>query len=134
MAMTREEKLAYARGYQGGAKWPLHKPPTPPDAVIAKLVSALRAIRDECDGLLATLEPDDDFAKLLDPQIDRADAALSELGKWIVAPPSSPSDDTEVKRRNRKAAMAYYYRNREKVLEAKRRYDAKKRAEIRSEP
>lgn len=81
--LDASEKNAYARGYQCGVRWPLHKPPSPPQPVVGELVDALRAIRDAVDGELAKFDPDDDLNKRLDPYITRADNALKAVGTWL---------------------------------------------------
>jgi hypothetical protein len=84
--MTRGEIKAYSRGYSRGYlsnRWPEHKPPTPPDPIIAELMDALRSIRDACDALCATIEPDDFFSLQLGPQIERADGAMRAVSAWL---------------------------------------------------
>jgi hypothetical protein len=84
--MTTGERKAYARGYQvAGHKWPAHKPPTPPDPVVAELVEAMREMRDTCDAFRSTLCKDDEFGQSLELVIDRADAALTAVTRWLRA-------------------------------------------------
>ena len=82
--MTRAEKLSYARGYQRGRNWPLHKPPEPPEEVVAELMRALRILRDECDAVCATFGEDDELVVRISPFIDRADRALSLVGEYLM--------------------------------------------------
>lgn len=81
--MTKDEQRAYARGYQRGAKWPDHKPPTPPDRVLRSLVRSLRELRDVVDSELATFGSDDPIEDRLGPLVESADKALAELGAWL---------------------------------------------------
>lgn len=91
MTMSRDEKLAYQRGYQNGAeRWPLHKPPVPPQPVIALLVTALRGLRDECDSALAVFDKDDPLEKAIGPRIAEADAALSAVSAWLRSDNAEP--------------------------------------------
>ena len=77
-------KAEYQRGYQHGARWPLHKPPFPPEPVIAELVSALRELRDAIDGQLSTFEPNDPMNAALSPYIERADKAQQAMALWLL--------------------------------------------------
>ena len=81
--MTREEKLAYQRGYAAGAKWPDHRPPYPPELLVRQLMVATRMLRDEADAQCATLSPDDEFVVAFDKPIERVDDALEAIGKWL---------------------------------------------------
>lgn len=81
--MGRAKSNAYGRGYNAGARWPLHKPPYPPDPLVRELMESLRELRDTCDAFRATLEQDDPFGADLEPAIDRADAALISVGRWL---------------------------------------------------
>lgn len=81
---TREEKLAYAKGYNARAKWPLHKPPMPPEPMVAKLMTALTNLRNAVDGELAKFGEDDPIGEILGPRIDEADEALSDVGTWLL--------------------------------------------------
>ena len=78
-----EHMRGYSRGYVAGAKWPDHRPPCPPDAIVGLLHCALRNLRDVADGLVSTISDDDEWAELLNPRIDTADAALEALGRWV---------------------------------------------------
>jgi len=102
--MNDVERRAYQRGYQCGHKrWPEHKPPLPPEAVIAGLMTALRDLRDECDALCATLCPDDEWVVLLDPHVDTADRALAAVTAWLRADDDEPlpsSDDAMTTTKN----------------------------------
>jgi hypothetical protein len=86
---TREEKLAYQRGYNRGVncgkdnKWPDHIPPTPPDPVVGKMVEALKQLRMQYDWLCATFGPDDEIVTHLDPYISIADDALADLSQFV---------------------------------------------------
>lgn len=85
--MNREETLAYKRGYSAAlhGKWPADKPPKPPDELCAKIIDALRAIRNQCDDLIATTSPDDGYEEMFGKYIDAADEALEELGFWLLS-------------------------------------------------
>lgn len=82
---TRDEALAYQRGYNAAKanKWPSHKPPLPPDPLCRKLIDALRTLRDATDSACATFDEGDEFCERLDPAIQQADEALSELTAWL---------------------------------------------------
>lgn len=90
--MTNDQQKYYSRGYYAGARgrWPEHRPPTPPDEVVAALMAALRELRDECDSALATLEPDDEFVRRLGPRVDAADEAMRRVSGWLLAQDSPP--------------------------------------------
>lgn len=57
MTTSREEKLAYSRGYNAAnrANWPIYSPPAPDDATIKKLVDALTSLCSAADTACATL-------------------------------------------------------------------------------
>lgn len=77
--MTDDERRAYARGYSATSRrWPAHRPPTPPDPVVGRLVSALRALRDAVDTSLATFPPDDEIRDESDPHVEEARAVPPE--------------------------------------------------------
>jgi len=85
---TRAEQDAYKRGYGKGYtrradQWPEHRPPIPPEPVVAELMLALRALRDEADYMCATLDPGDEFEQRLGPRIDAADEAMRKVSTWL---------------------------------------------------
>lgn len=86
--MSDDEKRAYAKGYSAGSRgrWPLHKPPRPPDEITAALVDALQALRDQVDGQLAMFDPDDEIVVTLYPFVDAATEALERVGKYCRQP------------------------------------------------
>lgn len=83
--MTDGEKRAYSRGYTAGSRgrWPEHRPPQPPNQIVAELLLALREIRDELDGGLAAID-DEEWEKLFGPIIERADAAAEMVSAWLI--------------------------------------------------
>ena len=83
----------YSRGYEHSkvGRWPLHKPPFPPEPVIAELMAALRALRDAIDGEVAKFEQDDPINQALSPFITRADKAQEAVSLWLLNLPN-PSD------------------------------------------
>lgn len=87
--MTEEEERArrnaYARGYAAGRRgaWPEHRPPQPPNEVIAKLMAAARKLRDAVDGELAALLPDDEWQRTLGEPVDAVDEALTAVSDWL---------------------------------------------------
>jgi hypothetical protein len=85
MSMTREETLAYSRGYSAGMsnRWPAHRPPVPPEPITGELVASLQELRDKIDSALATFSVDDDLNISLSPAIDRATHALLSVKKWL---------------------------------------------------
>lgn len=82
--MTREERLAYQRGYAAGikGKWPSHKPPYPPTKIIGELLRAIREIRDQLDAELAAIS-DEEWESKFGPLIDRADEAGEMVTNWL---------------------------------------------------
>jgi hypothetical protein len=82
--MSREEKLAYQRGYQAGlrGRWPAHKPPAPPNEIVASLLLALREIRDHLDAELAAIS-DPEWEAAFGPIIDKADEAAEAVTEWL---------------------------------------------------
>ena len=87
---TREETLAYGRGYNTGSRggWPEHRPPVPPNPLFEQLLQAATRLRDEADDCCATLyDDDDDFVRRLSPKIDALDDALRQLSHWLKAAP-----------------------------------------------
>lgn len=83
--MSTEETRAYARGYNTGSRgrWPAHRPPTPPEPVVAAIVEAGRKLRDGVDSYLATIDPDDPLQETLGRGIDEWDAAMVGLDQWL---------------------------------------------------
>lgn len=86
MAMTREEKMAYRRGFFHGSRkaWPEHKPPCPPKPVVRELMEAAVFLRDKADAACATLGQDDDFVTEFGPGIDRLDKAMEKITEWLM--------------------------------------------------
>lgn len=82
---TRDEKLAYAKGYSAGlnGRWPEHKPPAPPDPVIAEIIKATRSLRNAADAICSTLDEADDFVVSLGPKIDACDEAMIAVTAWL---------------------------------------------------
>lgn len=84
MAQSADEKKGYTRGYQSSAdRWPLHRPPLPPDPIIRNLMDALQKLRDEYDTMCATFDANDEIVLKLNEPIARADAALSAVSTWL---------------------------------------------------
>lgn len=83
--MTREERLAYAKGYAAAGRhaWPAHQPPTPPEPVVKKLVESLQKLRDAADSLQALFCEGDEVVLLFAPLIDEADAAMEKVTDWL---------------------------------------------------
>lgn len=115
--MTRDEQRAYQRGYQRGARWPEHKPPIPPDGVIAGLMRALVELVGQCDGQLGAFDEDDEIRRGLYPHLNAADEALTQVAKWLLA--DEKGDAT--KAANCMAARRYYELNKEAICAHKRR-------------
>ena len=86
MLMTRDEVLAYSRGYNAGSKkqWPPHKPPYPPNEQVKAIMKAARALRNEIDGEIATLCEDDSLVLRTKSLIDDVDDALETVGRWLI--------------------------------------------------
>lgn len=88
--MTPEEKkayqLGYSRGYNAGraGKWPAHRPPSPPDEAVRKLMAALTGLRDAVDSYLATSDPDDpELEAWFGWHIDATDEAMRVITLWL---------------------------------------------------
>jgi hypothetical protein len=99
VARTREEQLAYARGYSRGSqgRWPDHRPPLPPEPVVNRLLETAQALRDGFDSLCAVSDPDDEVVKILAPVIDDFDAAMAAMTDWLrqrspAGEPGGPAD------------------------------------------
>lgn len=84
-----ETQLAYSRGYYAGSKhvWPNWLPPTPPQAEVAAMIVAARALRNAIDNKLATLDENDDWNTELGPLIDQWDEKEKAVLEWIRANP-----------------------------------------------
>lgn len=83
MAMTDAETRAYARGYNRGARWPEHRPPSPPEPIVARLMEAATNLADAVDGELATLLEDDPWQQKLGDPMDELRAAMVEVTRWL---------------------------------------------------
>lgn len=85
--MDREHQRAYQRGYNAGMnhKWPPHKPPTPPDPIVADLMKAAVLLRNQYDALIATTDwgSDDEMERKLGPGIDALDEAMRKVTLWL---------------------------------------------------
>ena len=81
--MTPEEKRAYGRGYNARNRWPEHRPPCPPNEIVAGLMEAIRKLRDAVDSYLATIDEDDELQDMLGPAIDDVDCAMVKLSRWL---------------------------------------------------
>lgn len=86
-AIGGAEVSEYSKGYHAGSRryWPKHRPPTPPDEVIAAIVRASQDLRDAVDSQLAVLDEDDVLVKELGPMIDKFDSAMVNLSNWLTA-------------------------------------------------
>lgn len=87
MAMSRAEKLAYARGYNAGRRgaFPLNVPPMP-DELTLKLALAAKLARDILDGELAVMEPGEEpWASKFGAGIDAVDEALEAVQTWTLS-------------------------------------------------
>lgn len=86
MAMSREERCAYSKGYNAGSRhWPLHRPPEPPNVIVAELMRAAMKLRDAVDDQLAQLDPEDDWQHTLGDPMDEVTAALERVSIWLRA-------------------------------------------------
>lgn len=83
--MTPIEQRAYGRGYYQGSKkgWPPHRPPTPPDELLARFFLAARALRDAVDAACATFGEDDEFVRTIDPKIEAFDKEMEVWTEWL---------------------------------------------------
>jgi hypothetical protein len=83
--MTRQEKLAYSRGYQRGMHraWGDHLPPLPPVEELQKLLAAAQKIRDQADYFCASIDPEDEWVATLGQMIDGFDEAMQEFKDWM---------------------------------------------------
>lgn len=100
----RDRQRAYGRGYIAGARkaWPLHLPPSPPQAEVAALITALENLTQVAHEIQQTCSICDDadpWAIQLRPLIDASDAALVRVKNWVlnsVAPAAGTRADNEV--------------------------------------
>ena len=85
MSRSDSERLAYGRGYNAGAsrRWPDHKPPRPPNEVVAKLMDALQDISDAVDNMCATFPEDDPLVAQMWPLVDKSRDALASVTQWL---------------------------------------------------
>ena len=83
MPRTREEQLAYARGYAAGAKWPEHRPPHPPEPLIKELCEKAERLRNCVDSILSVLDPEDDWHDKYGPAVDGFDDLMMRVGQWL---------------------------------------------------
>lgn len=91
--MTREEKLAYAKGYAAGSRgsWPAHKPPMPPTELVALMMTAARELRNSVDAQLCLFDKDDDIVLAIGPKVDVFDQAMIAVTDWL-RNPRNPGD------------------------------------------
>ena len=82
---TPEERNAYAKGYYAGCRnrWPAHRPPTPPNGLVAGLVDAAMNLRDAVDSYLAVSDEEDELQKTLGNPMDEVTDAISRIGDWL---------------------------------------------------
>lgn len=83
MGMKPGKSRAYQRGYHCAAHWPDHKPPLPPNPLLSDLIQAATELRDCVDSQIAMLDPTDKWVEKFGPGVDKLDAALTILGKWL---------------------------------------------------
>ncbi len=83
--MTRDEQRAYSRGYQAGirGRWPEHKPPEPPNEIIAGIMHATSELRDAVDSQLAMFGDDDEINIALNPKFAAFDEAMATVTQWL---------------------------------------------------
>lgn len=79
---TDGERKAYARGATN-RNWPAHKPPLPPEGMVAEMMKAGQALRDASDTLCASISANDEWALKLDPLIDAWDWQMKALTEWL---------------------------------------------------
>lgn len=86
----------YARGYNAGRRgsWPDHRPPTPPDEIVAAFMDATMKLRNAVDGELATLDGGDEWTKRLGPLVDAVDEQFIAIGRWLTRDQERPTDLT----------------------------------------
>ena len=84
---SADYKRGYAKGYTTrSAHWPLHQPPLPPEPITREVFDAAMQLRDEVDGFLATIDPEDPLQSKLGPRVDELDAALTKVSEWLRTP------------------------------------------------
>lgn len=97
--MKTEASKAYCRGYYAGSQgwYPKGTPPLPPEMVIADLIVALQGLCNAVDGLLATIDEDDEWALDLAPSLENGFNAIESYKAWLrhQAQEKSPSNLAE---------------------------------------
>lgn len=75
----------YAKGWYAGirGRWPEHKPPIPPEKVLAQLMNSATNMRNEADTLCAVFDENDKSLDKLRNAIDNFDAAMTALTRWL---------------------------------------------------
>lgn len=83
--MTREQSLAYQRGYNAGRsrKWPEHLPPAPPDNIVKEILDAARRLCNAADAFQATWDEDDEGMKPLRDAIEEFNEKNGLISQWI---------------------------------------------------
>ncbi len=83
--MSREEDLAYQKGYAAGRRnqWPAHMPPKPPDEITQIILLQGRHLRDTADTLQAGFDEDDEGLDPLRLAIEGYDNAVAVITEWL---------------------------------------------------
>jgi len=86
--VTEDEKRAYSKGYNAGVRhrWPAHKPPRPPEEIIAELIHTAQALRDAIDAQLAMFDDDDPLELAIGHKIEAFDNAMTKVTQWLMNP------------------------------------------------
>lgn len=93
--MTREEKKAYARGYNAGSRraWPEYHPPRPPDAIAAEIIGSAKRLADKVADWCGAFGDKDEFTQQMLPLMQAVDVANSKLSQWLKSSDRDGADD-----------------------------------------
>lgn len=85
---SNEYYRGYGAGYYRGGqnRWPLHRPPHPPQEMVRRLMETAMALRDAVDGELAMLDEEDPWQEKLGEPMDRVTEAFEVIGRWLKNP------------------------------------------------
>ncbi|MCH8147384.1 MAG: hypothetical protein IH987_05225 [Planctomycetes bacterium] len=93
MPRSDDHMHGYSRGYNAGSRgsWPDHRPPAPPNELVALAMAAARELRDEADVQIATFCEDDPMTLAIGAKIDEFDRQMQKIGAWLLEPAVPPA-------------------------------------------